>query len=115
TSEADWQATSAYSYVFQDWRSWLELGLLDQAFPMNYNRESSPPQGAWLDRWLTWERGHTYGRQVIPGLGIYLNEPADSVRQIKRALSAASDGSRLGGVALYSYATPDTSRANTDP
>src|SRR5438477_15042 len=76
---------------------------------------SLPDQAAWLDQWLAWERGHSYGRQVIAGLGIYLNTPADSIAQVRRALAAGPDGSRLAGVALYSYASPDASRANADP
>jgi uncharacterized lipoprotein YddW (UPF0748 family) len=114
-NDAEWQRTSAYAYVFQDWRGWLEEGLLDQAYAMNYLRESSTDQAAWLDRWLAWERSHSYGRQVIAGLGVYLNSPIDSVRQVRRALAPAPDGTRLAGVALYSYAVPDASRANADP
>ena len=114
-TDADWLSTPAYAYVFQDWRSWLEQGLLDQAYTMNYNRESSPDQAAWLDRWLAWEHGHTYDRQVIAGLGVYLNSPLDTIRQVRRAQAPGTDGSRLAGVALYSYASPDASRINTDP
>ena len=114
-SDADWLNTPAYGYVFQDWRGWLEQGLLDQAYVMSYYREYVPTQAASLDRWLAWERGHSYGRQVIAGLGSYLNAPADNVRQLRRALAAGPDGSRLAGVALYSYASPDASRANADP
>jgi uncharacterized lipoprotein YddW (UPF0748 family) len=114
-TDLDWQRSAAYGYVFQDWRAWLEEGLLDQAFAMNYMRESTTDQVAWLDRWLAWERGHGYGRQVIAGLGVYLNSPADSIHQVRRALATAPDGTRLAGVALYSYATPDASRANADP
>lgn len=114
-SDADWASSPAYNYVFQDWRSWLEQGLLDQAYVMNYNREAMPDQAAWLDQWLAWQRTHTYGRQLIAGLGIYLNSPPDSIRQVRRALAPGPDGLRLAGVALYSYATPDISRLNADP
>jgi uncharacterized lipoprotein YddW (UPF0748 family) len=114
-SEADWLKTAAYSSVFQDWRGWLEQGLLDQAYVMSYFREFEPLQSAWLDQWLDWNRGHTYGRQVVPGLAAYLNTPSDSVRQLRRALAPGLDGSRLAGVALYSYATPDQSHESPDP
>ena len=110
-----WLATSAYAYIFQDWRSWLEEGLLDQAYPMLYRREQAPGGPAGLDGWLAWGRSHSYGRQVIAGLGVYLNSPMDSVRQVRRALAPAADGTRLAGVALYSYAVPDVSRDNADP
>ncbi|MCC7105316.1 MAG: family 10 glycosylhydrolase [Chloroflexi bacterium] len=114
-TDADWVRMPAYAYVFQDWRSWLEQGLIDQAYVMNYNRESSPQQAGWLDRWLSFERRNTNDRQVIPGLAAYLNSPAETIRQIRRATTPAPDGSRLAGVALYSYAVPDLSRSNNDP
>ena len=74
-TDADWQRTAAYSSVFQDWRSWLEEGIVDQVMPMNYFRESAANQGAWFDRWVAWQRDHAYGRQVIPAVALYLNEP----------------------------------------
>jgi uncharacterized lipoprotein YddW (UPF0748 family) len=114
-TRAEWMRASAYSAVFQDWRQWLESGLVDQLYVMNYNREQAANQAGYLDRWLAFERANTYGRQVIPGLAVYLNDPADSLKQIRRALAPGPDGSRLAGVALYSYAVPDPTRANTDP
>ena len=75
---------------------------------MNYFRESVG-QGAWFDRWVAWQRDHAYGRQVIPAVALYLNEPSESIAQIKRALAASPTGARTAGVALYSYAA---TRAN---
>jgi uncharacterized lipoprotein YddW (UPF0748 family) len=114
-SNADWVYKPAFASAFQDWRSWLEEGLLDQAYVMNYNREANPTQVAWFDHWLAWERANTFGRQVIPMLGVYLNTPAETIRQVQRARASNPDGSTLAGVALYSYATPDLSRADADP
>jgi uncharacterized lipoprotein YddW (UPF0748 family) len=115
STDAEWTSTAAYAYVFQDWRHWLEAGLLDQAIAMNYFRQSNPAQVAMLDTWLAWQRTRSYGRQVISGLAPYLNEPGESVRQIRRSLAPGPDGSRLAGVALYSYAVPDASRNNANP
>ena len=111
-ADADWQRTAAYTSVFQDWRGWLEEGIVDQVMPMNYFRDSAGSQAAWFDRWVAWQRDHAYGRQVIPGVALYLNDPAESVSQIKRALAAGPGDTRATGVALYSYAatragTPD--------
>ena len=86
-SDSDWLNASAYSYVFQDWRSWMEQGLLEQAYAMNYFRETSSAQSAWLDQWMAWQRTHAYGRQMISGLGVYLNQPTDTIRQVRRALA----------------------------
>jgi uncharacterized lipoprotein YddW (UPF0748 family) len=102
-TDADWQKTAAYSSVFQDWRAWLEEGILDQAMPMNYFRETTGNQAAWFDHWVAWERDHAYGRQIIPAVALYMNEPADSINQIRRALAASPNGNKVAGVALYSY------------
>lgn len=107
-TDADWQRTAAYTSVFQDWRAWLEEGILDQAMPMNYFRDSAGSQAAWFDRWVAWQRDHAYSRQVIPGVALYLNDPAESVSQIRRALTASPSGARAAGVALYSYAATRT-------
>lgn len=123
-TNADWQKTSAYTSVFQDWRSWLEEGILDQAMPMTYFRDATGNQAAWFDNWVTWARDHAYGRQVIPAVALYMNEPVDSLSQIRRALasaSAATDSDRVAGIALYSYGatrpvasdTAGTSRAES--
>jgi uncharacterized lipoprotein YddW (UPF0748 family) len=110
--DADWQRTAAYTSVFQDWRAWLEEGIVDQVMPMNYFRESAGSQAAWFDHWVAYQRDHAYGRQVIPGVALYLNDPAESVSQIRRALAAGPADARAAGVVLYSYAatragTPD--------
>jgi uncharacterized lipoprotein YddW (UPF0748 family) len=103
-TDADWQKTSAYTSVFQDWRSWLEEGILDQAMPMTYFRESVANQPAWFDHWVAWARDHAYGRQVIPAVALYLNDPAESISQVRRALAATGpNGNRVAGVGLYSY------------
>jgi uncharacterized lipoprotein YddW (UPF0748 family) len=113
--DADWLTTAAYRDVFQDWRAWLEEGLLDQAYVMNYNRESSAQQVGWQEGWFTWQRSKGYGRQVVAGLAPYLNTPEETVQQVRRALGPGPDGARLAGVALYSYAVPDPTRLNADP
>ncbi len=114
-SDADWSKTAAYSAVFQDWRAWLEEGILDLAIPMDYYRESVPPQGAWFDRWVAWQREHAYGRQMAPGIALYLNTPAESINQLRRALASAAGGTRVSGVALYSYGATRRPSGDGDP
>jgi len=113
-TDADWQRTSAYTSVFQDWRSWLEEGILDQAMPMTYFRESTGNQAAWFDHWVSWARDHAYGRQVIPAVALYMNEPAESISQVRRALAANPNGNRTAGVALYSYGATRVGTSNDD-
>lgn len=112
-TDADWQRSAGYSSVFQDWRSWLEEGIVDQVMPMNYFRESAG-QGPWFDRWVDWQRNHAFGRQIIPAVALYLNEPSESIAQIKRALAQNPNGPSTAGVALYSYGATRPSAAGDD-
>ncbi|MDQ3808736.1 MAG: family 10 glycosylhydrolase, partial [Chloroflexota bacterium] len=106
----DWERQPPYASVLQDWRSWLEEGIVDYLVPMNYYRESGD-QSAWFDSWTRWQASHPGRRGVAFGLGAYLNAAQGSLAQLERARA-------LGGlgVALYSYAVParDLERASDE-
>lgn len=114
-NEADWLRSSPYSSVFQDWRQWLRDGIIDLAVPMNYNREEQEQQRQWFDSWINWQRDLPHNRQIVAGLGAYLNTPESTLDQIQRARAASPSGRRLAGLALYSYAVSNRSLTNTDP
>lgn len=105
-SPQDWPNSAAYSRVFQDWRAWLEEGLLDFAVPMHYFGESDAKTRAWYDGWLNWDRTHTGRRAIVPGTGAWLNDPQQGMAQIQRALAPDAAGRTLAGVALYCYNQP---------
>lgn len=96
-------ADRAYLSAFQDWRGWLQAGLLDKAVLMNYTRDEalaahiSQGAPAWSH-----PRGADGGRkgQVLIGLGAYLFEgdPEPVRRQWRAALRPGVDG-----VVLFSY------------
>ena len=79
------------------------LASLDSATLDAQVREATANQGAWFDRWVAWARDHAYGRQVIPAVALYMNDPADSLSQIRRALADAPGRPKAAGIALYSY------------
>ncbi len=99
----DWERSAPFSAVFQDWRYWLQEGLLDYAIPMDYYREEDP-QAGWLDGWAAWQQDNRGQRAVAIGLGAYLNDTDATLAQLRRIRG-------LGplGVALYSYAVPSRS------
>lgn len=99
----DWEKTRAYTEVFQDWRRWLEEGIIDQVMPMNYFSEWNPKQQYWYDKWIEWEKNHQYGRQIIIGPGIFTQYIEHSLEQIRRANAPSSLGNYGAGVALFSY------------
>jgi uncharacterized lipoprotein YddW (UPF0748 family) len=88
-------ADRAYLSLYQDWRRWLEDGLLDFAVAMAYTRDDR------LLRYLTESfAGSPLGDRIWIGLGswIFANQPARALAQIKlvHEAGAAAD-------ALFSY------------
>lgn len=85
----------AYLSVFQDWRGWIEEGLLDFAVPMLYTRD--PRLLHYNSRAFT---GGVAGDRVWIGLGSWLfqRSPEGAVRQLREVAAA-----RPTGVALFSW------------
>lgn len=102
---AAWQGRDAYGRVLQDWRGWLQEGILDLAVPMIYRDYSIAARHAEYDAWCAWTRDNQFSRSAAAGPGIYLNDVADTIAEVKQA-RVASGGKALGGMVLYSYATP---------
>ncbi|MGC8873997.1 MAG: carboxypeptidase regulatory-like domain-containing protein, partial [Chloroflexia bacterium] len=107
-----WEQSQAYARVLQDWRGWLEEGILDLAAPRNFDREYRSDQRAWYDHWLEWEAGHLYGRGIVVLQGSYLNYPEHTLDQAQQALGV----SKGVGFAYYLpanlYADPNGSASN---
>ncbi|MGC9335692.1 MAG: family 10 glycosylhydrolase, partial [Anaerolineae bacterium] len=99
-----WETRTPYTHHFQDWRAWLEEGILDLALPMTYRREDD--LAGDFDRWIAWEKDHQYGRGTVIGTGLYINSVADSMAQWLEVRQPSSLGNRALGMVGYSYATP---------
>jgi uncharacterized lipoprotein YddW (UPF0748 family) len=101
-----WPGSEPYARVFQDWRAWLEQGLLDLAVPLNFRAEHQPANADAFGAWTAWIRSHQYQRFAAVGVGAYLNSLEGTVRQIRRAVEPAvldtgvTDSAK--GVVLYS-------------
>jgi uncharacterized lipoprotein YddW (UPF0748 family) len=102
----DWPNSAAYKTVYQDWKAWLEEGILDFAVPMQYFEEGVPRSRDWYNSWLNWGRAHTGKRAIVVGTGAWLNTDEQGINQIQRALAPDEQGRTLSGVALYSYDQP---------
>lgn len=96
----DWPRQAPYAAVLQDWRAWLQEGILDYALPMDYYRENGT-QASWFDAWTSWQVANAGRRGVVLGLGSYLNPVDGVIAQLQRARALDPLG-----VALYSYAVP---------
>lgn len=84
----------AYLIAFQDWRRWMEEGLLDVGIIMNYTRDGR--LFGYLSRQAMAFRGRG---KIYVGLGAYLFErPEVLLQQIEDAKRVEADG-----VVLFSY------------
>ena len=105
-AESDWRSAEAYWRVYQDWRAWMEEGILDVAIPMDYKRDHVAAEKSMFDQWSEWAKNHQYDRAAMIGLGVYLNSIDGTVAQIGRALAPSAAGKAAIGVNLYSMANP---------
>ena len=102
-----WEQSRPYRETLQDWRGWMEEGILDTNIPMNYKREHLADQRAWYDEWSEFSKDHQYARSTTIGSALYLNTIANSVIQVRKALAPSSAGNSGIGWVGYSYRTPD--------
>jgi uncharacterized lipoprotein YddW (UPF0748 family) len=102
------RTTLAYTTTLQDWDQWARAGDVDLVLPMNYFRAQDPDQAVWFRRWTDYERSlaATVDTRVVPGVAGYLNQPADVLAQIERAM-------RADGAAVYSVQQPTLDGSRT--
>ncbi len=105
-SPDDWVNSEAYWNVFQDWRAWLQEGIVDFALPMHYFEEGTQRGRGWYESWIAWDRQNAGRRAIVSGLGAWLNSPEQTLAQAYKALDTNVDGQPLAGVAFYSYNEP---------
>jgi uncharacterized lipoprotein YddW (UPF0748 family) len=98
-SAGSWNTTSAYNRVLQDWRAWLEEGILDLGCPMAYKTSNTS-----FTNWTGFIRERQYARASALGLGWYLNPVEQTIAQVKIARAAGTTGLRAAGVIGYSHA-----------
>ncbi|MDB6151013.1 MAG: hypothetical protein JWQ44_2461 [Chthoniobacter sp.] len=106
-----WQNTEAYGRVLQDWRGWMEEGILDLACPMVYGTSNSGFSG-----WANFTRERQYNRMAALGMGWYNNPISSTIAKVKIARGSSAGGKTSSGVVGYSYAVPNVdgiSRAET--
>jgi uncharacterized lipoprotein YddW (UPF0748 family) len=102
-----WENTRAYAEQLQDWKGWLREGILDTAMLMNYKRDSLASQHQMYDEWSEFGKDNQYRRSTAIGSGLFLNDIASSVSQVRRAVAPSAAGNSAIGWVGYSYRTPD--------
>ncbi len=104
SATSQWPSSAAFGEVLQDWRAWMEEGLIDVNMPMAYFRQGA--NGADWSAWSTFAKNHGYGRHVALGVATYLNTPVDSLTQLRSTRARTSLGGGADGMVLYSYGSP---------
>jgi uncharacterized lipoprotein YddW (UPF0748 family) len=83
--------TAPFLKVYQDWRLWMERGILDANIPMNYkderNEQNAREYRNWLDGFKRWQ----YRRQVYAGLD-FNADPELVLRQLDECRKRGLEG-----------------------
>ena len=106
TTDAEWPGSAAYAIVLQDWRGWLQQGILDLNIPMAYFRQTMNPVD-W-GKWSDFAKEHRYHRQVALGAGLYLNSVSNSLFQLRSTRQPTVAAPPAEGWAGFSYALPSS-------
>ncbi len=101
-----WEGTRPYANVMQDWKAWMEEGILDLNVNMNYKREWLDDQARMFDEWTEVIADWQYDRHAIVGSALYLNEVDDTMAQLDQVLTPTAAGNTAVGWTGYSYANP---------
>lgn len=86
---------NAYTRRFQDWRRWLQMGILDVACPMAYSTDTAVFQKQIE---VASAAAHGAKRQVWAGIGAYRIPSESTVEKINAARALSADG-----IILFSY------------
>lgn len=86
---------NAYTRRFQDWRRWLQMGILDVACPMAYSTDTAVFQKQIE---VATRTAHGAGRQVWAGIGAYRIPAESTVEKIGVARKLGAEG-----IILFSY------------
>ena len=86
--------SKAYEHYSQDWALWMQEGMIDANFPMNYSTKFETFQERADDI-----INNSYGRHVYMGIGAYLIGIDDCIKQLNYSRKCNSNG-----LVLFSYA-----------
>jgi uncharacterized lipoprotein YddW (UPF0748 family) len=86
---------NAYTRRFQNWRKWLQMGILDVACPMAYSTDTAV-FAKQIE--VATRSAHSANRRVWAGIGAYRIPPESTVEKIDVARKLGADG-----IILFSY------------
>jgi uncharacterized lipoprotein YddW (UPF0748 family) len=101
TTTSQWPNTDAYKHKMQDWRAWMEEGMIDITIPMMYFNQEQ-----WASAWNNWSiftKNHRYNRHAVLGPALYLNTVSNSIYQIRTSRTNTAAGNKADGISGYAY------------
>ncbi|MFN7138541.1 MAG: family 10 glycosylhydrolase [Limisphaerales bacterium] len=102
TSDTGWyNSSAAWNSVLQDWRGWMEEGILDINMPMNYFRQWTHLND--FVNWSTFAKNRKFNRHFVNGPGIYLNSVDDAIWQMRHSRTPTAQGNKADGMIGYVY------------
>jgi uncharacterized lipoprotein YddW (UPF0748 family) len=106
TTDADFvNRSQAYKDRLQDWRAWMEEGILDMNILMAYFNQAGQYAPDWTN-WNAYVKDRRYNRHSVVGPGIYLNSMANALFQMRYTRRPSLAGNYADGVCGYSYNQP---------
>lgn len=105
-NDAAWYSSSAaWTSVLQDWRGWMQEGILDLNLPMAYFDQAGAYTLAWTN-WCNFTRDHRFSRHAAITAGTYLNAATNALTQLRYTRAASPTSHTADGLAVYNYRTP---------
>jgi len=99
----DFTDSAAYNTVCQDWRMWMEQGLIDENCPMVYSREYEEAGAAHFRGWVDGVKRWSYGRPAYVGIAAMWLNAEQMLAQIEAVRKAG-----LPGFVLFSFDKSDS-------
>lgn len=111
-NDSQWFSSSAaWNDVLQDWRGWMQEGILDLSIPMNYYRHhnTTPPtdHATAYTNWMNFAKDRQFSRHTAIGPGTYLNYTSNAIVQMRATRAPSPLGNYARGVCAYVYKQPD--------
>lgn len=110
--DSQWfNSSAAWNDVLQDWRGWMQEGILDLSIPMNYyrhhNTTAPTDHASAYTNWMNFAKDHQFNRHTAIGPGTYLNYTSNAIVQMRATRAPSPLGNYARGVCAYVYKQPD--------
>jgi uncharacterized lipoprotein YddW (UPF0748 family) len=89
---SDFKKTDAYASVFQDWRAWMQQGIIDINMPMNYKDPANPKHQPMYANWLDGMKRWSYMRHAYNVQMVFKGNVQGAIEQAKLARKKGSPG-----------------------